>query len=90
MKQAVASERQGADVECDRACVSLSASSASSKNKFVHLALQRTLSLALEQHGAGALQNSLSYGLDITIVGDNDFYSQRAQVCCLASRRFHF
>jgi len=22
----------------------------------------------------------LSYGLDITIVGDNDFYSQRAQV----------
>ncbi|EPS94393.1 hypothetical protein FOMPIDRAFT_62407, partial [Fomitopsis schrenkii] len=70
----------GADVECDRACVSLSASSASSKNKFVHLALQRTLSLALEQHGAGALQNSLSYGLDITIVGDNDFYSQRAQL----------
>jgi len=54
--------------------------SSTSKNKFVHLALQRTLSLALEARGAGALQNSLSYGLDITIAGDNDFYSQRAQV----------
>ncbi|KAH9832217.1 ribosomal protein S5 domain 2-type protein [Rhodofomes roseus] len=52
----------------------------SSKNKFVHLALQRTLSLALEARGTGALQNSLGYGLDITIVGDNDFYSQRAQL----------
>ncbi|GBE81087.1 ribosomal protein S5 domain 2-type protein [Sparassis latifolia] len=51
-----------------------------SRNKFVHLALQRTLSLALEVLSAGALQNSLSYGIDITIVGDNDFYSQRAQL----------
>ncbi|KAI0930310.1 hypothetical protein AcW1_009039 [Taiwanofungus camphoratus] len=55
-------------------------STSSTKNKFVHLALQRTLSLALEARSAGALQNSLSYGLDITIVGDNDFYSQRAQL----------
>ncbi|KAH9920041.1 ribosomal protein S5 domain 2-type protein [Fomitopsis serialis] len=58
----------------------IASSTSSSKNKFVHLALQRTLSLALEARGAGALQNSLSYGLDITIAGDNDFYSQRAQL----------
>ncbi|KAH9948992.1 ribosomal protein S5 domain 2-type protein [Amylocystis lapponica] len=51
-----------------------------SSNKFVHLALQRTLTLALEAQSAGALQNRLSYGLDITIAGDNDFYSQRAQL----------
>ncbi|KAI0743895.1 Phosphomevalonate kinase [Daedaleopsis nitida] len=54
--------------------------SASTKNKFVHLALQRTLSLATELKSAGTLQNTLSHGLDITIVGDNDFYSQRAQL----------
>lgn len=69
----------------DRACVSPSASPAAAKNKFVQLALQRTLALALEARGAGALQNSLSYGLDVTIVGDNDFYSQRAQVRRIAS-----
>ncbi|KAI0356290.1 Phosphomevalonate kinase [Trametes cingulata] len=56
------------------------ATSASTKNKFVHLALQRTLTLAAELRSVGTLQNTLSYGLDITIVGDNDFYSQRAQL----------
>ena len=50
------------------------------KNKFVHLALHRTLTLAAEIKSAGTLQNTLGHGLDITIVGDNDFYSQRAQV----------
>ncbi|KAJ2983906.1 hypothetical protein NUW54_g10581 [Trametes sanguinea] len=54
--------------------------SATTKNKFVHLALQRTLSLAAELKSVGTLQNTLSYGLDIAIVGDNDFYSQRAQL----------
>ncbi|KAI0769610.1 Phosphomevalonate kinase [Trametes elegans] len=53
---------------------------AASKNKFVHLALQRTLALAAELKSVGTLQNTLEYGLDITIVGDNDFYSQRAQL----------
>ncbi|OCH85802.1 Phosphomevalonate kinase [Obba rivulosa] len=51
-----------------------------SANKFVHLALQRTLALAQEAVGTGSLQNSLAHGLDITIAGDNDFYSQRAQL----------
>ncbi|KAI1796392.1 phosphomevalonate kinase [Ganoderma leucocontextum] len=55
-------------------------SASATKNKFVHLALQRTLTLATERRSAGTLQNSLSHGLDITIVGDNDFYSQRAQL----------
>ncbi|EIW63108.1 Phosphomevalonate kinase [Trametes versicolor FP-101664 SS1] len=57
-----------------------SVNGASSQNKFVHLALQRTLTLAAELKSVGTLQNTLSYGLDITIVGDNDFYSQRAQL----------
>ncbi|KAI9066605.1 Phosphomevalonate kinase [Trametes sanguinea] len=56
------------------------ATSATTKNKFVHLALQRTLALAAELKSVGTLQNTLSCGLDITIVGDNDFYSQRAQL----------
>ena len=50
------------------------------KNKFVQLAIERTLSLALEMRGAQALRNSLSSDINITILGDNDFYSQRAQV----------
>ncbi|KAH9940511.1 Phosphomevalonate kinase [Epithele typhae] len=50
------------------------------KNKFVHLALQRTLALVVELKSAGTTQNALGHGLDITIVGDNDFYSQRAQL----------
>ncbi|CDO69242.1 hypothetical protein BN946_scf185042.g144 [Trametes cinnabarina] len=56
------------------------ATSATTKNKFVHLALQRTLALAAELKSVGTLQNTLSSGLDITIVGDNDFYSQRIQL----------
>lgn len=52
----------------------------SSKNKFVHLALQHTISLAVEIKGVDAIREALSKALDITIVGDNDFYSQRARV----------
>ena len=51
-----------------------------SKNKFVQLALERTLRLARERISHSALAAALSRGLDIRIVGDNDFYSQRAQV----------
>lgn len=54
----------------------------SSKNKFVHLALQKTLAVAVESKGLSAVQQGLSKanGLDIAIVGDNDFYSQGSQV----------
>ncbi|KAI9459088.1 Phosphomevalonate kinase [Russula earlei] len=53
---------------------------AASKNKFVHLALQKTLSLALEVNGPAELERSLGAGLHITIAGDNDFYSQQDQL----------
>lgn len=52
----------------------------SSKNKFVQLALEKTLQLAWETLSAQPLVAALASGADITIVGDNDFYSQRAQV----------
>lgn len=54
--------------------------SSTSKNKFVHLALQKTLALALEAKGKESLDDVLSTGLDIAILGGNDFYSQRAKV----------
>jgi phosphomevalonate kinase len=47
----------------------------------VQLALQRTLALVLELKGQAYVNDALSKGLDISIVGDNDFYSQRATVC---------
>ncbi|KIY50362.1 phosphomevalonate kinase [Fistulina hepatica ATCC 64428] len=51
-----------------------------SKNKFVHLALQKTITLAVEVKGASSVKDILSKGTDIAIVGGNDFYSQRAQL----------
>lgn len=50
-----------------------------SANKFVHLALQSTLVLAVQIIGLDAVRKGLSTPLDVTIVGDNDFYSQRAK-----------
>ncbi|KAF8658316.1 hypothetical protein AX16_002085 [Volvariella volvacea WC 439] len=50
------------------------------KNKFVHLALQTVISLASEVKTASHVQSILSRGIDIAIVGDNDFYSQRAKL----------
>lgn len=58
-----------------------------SKNKFVQLALERTLLLALEYQGAAHLRYTLK-SLEITILGDNDFYSQRAQVTARRSSLF--
>lgn len=54
-------------------------------NKFVYLALQHTIALAIESNGVDAVRERLAKGLDITVVGDNDFYSQRAMVCCITS-----
>ncbi|THH03565.1 hypothetical protein EW146_g10401 [Bondarzewia mesenterica] len=60
---------------------SLASSPSSSKNKFVELALKNSLSLILEMRGPAELDQAvLASGLDITIVGDNDFYSQQEQV----------
>ncbi|KAJ6625633.1 phosphomevalonate kinase [Mycena sp. CBHHK59/15] len=58
-----------------------------SKNKFVHLALQHILALACEMRGIDHVKSRLSEGLDICIVGDNDFYSQRAQLASLGLPR---
>lgn len=55
----------------------------------MHLALQHTIALAVEVKGLAAVQQALSRPLDITIVGDNDFYSQRAKVCVIL-RSDHF
>lgn len=50
------------------------------KNKFVQLALEKTIRLAVELKEKTIIQEVLSHGIDIAIVGDNDFYSQRATV----------
>ncbi|KAG6874475.1 hypothetical protein C0995_010385 [Termitomyces sp. Mi166 len=54
-----------------------------SKNKFVYLALQITLMLVAEISGITSANTTLSKGLDIAIVGDNDFYSQREKLTSL-------
>ncbi|KXN90598.1 putative phosphomevalonate kinase [Leucoagaricus sp. SymC.cos] len=58
-----------------------------SKNKFVHLAIEKTIKLGIELRGASAIQEAVSRGLDIAIVGDNDFYSQRATLASLGLPR---
>ncbi|KAJ7084399.1 phosphomevalonate kinase [Mycena belliarum] len=58
-----------------------------SKNKFVHLALRSILSLACEMKGIAHVRSRLSAGIDVCIVGDNDFYSQRAQLAALGLPR---
>lgn len=55
-------------------------SPSASKNKFVELALKHTLALVLDLRSPAEIEAALSSGLDITIVGDNDFYSQQEQV----------
>ncbi|EFI28147.1 phosphomevalonate kinase [Coprinopsis cinerea okayama7 len=56
------------------------ASTNTSSNKFVHLALQKTIALAMESKGSVAINSALANGLDVAILGDNDFYSQRAKL----------
>ncbi|KAF5393505.1 hypothetical protein D9757_000591 [Collybiopsis confluens] len=56
---------------------------AAGTNKFVQLALQHTVSFAFKTRGIEATDQILANGLDIVIVGDNDFYSQRAQLSAL-------
>ncbi|TEB38374.1 phosphomevalonate kinase [Coprinellus micaceus] len=51
-----------------------------SKNKFVHLALHKSIVVAVESKGAESVKATLKSGLDIAIAGDNDFYSQRAKL----------
>ncbi|KAF9452402.1 Phosphomevalonate kinase [Macrolepiota fuliginosa MF-IS2] len=53
------------------------------KNKFVQLAIEKAIKLGIELRGAAAIQQSVSHGVDIAIVGANDFYSQRATLTSL-------
>ncbi|KAL9711867.1 phosphomevalonate kinase [Leucoagaricus gongylophorus] len=53
------------------------------KNKLVQLAIEKTIKLGIELKGATAIQESVLEGLDIAIVGDNDFYSQHATIASL-------
>ena len=46
----------------------------------MHIALQSTLQLVLEKVATETVRSSLGAGLDVEIVGDNDFYSQRKQL----------
>ncbi|EIW83214.1 Phosphomevalonate kinase [Coniophora puteana RWD-64-598 SS2] len=77
------------DVGFEGGLVSVEPSSGSaSKNKFVHLALLHTLKLIAEiRESKGAatepLAAALTSGIDIAIVGDNDFYSQREKLSSL-------
>ncbi|KAG8721635.1 phosphomevalonate kinase [Ceratobasidium sp. 394] len=51
-----------------------------SKNSFVQIALEGTLAVALEIRGSDAFLSRLGSGLDIYVLGANDFYSQRASL----------
>ncbi|PFH51483.1 hypothetical protein AMATHDRAFT_142322 [Amanita thiersii Skay4041] len=54
-----------------------------SPNKFIYFALQHSLALAIETNGVAVIKEALSTGLDIAILGDNDFYSQRTKMAQL-------
>lgn len=54
-------------------------------NSFVHLALKNTLVLAVALKGTGVTDALLTTGLQIHILGDNDFYSQRITVRSMES-----
>lgn len=58
----------------------ISISTTESQNKFVETCLKFSLDVICERIGSKALNEKLAQGIEITIVGDNDFYSQRAQV----------
>lgn len=50
------------------------------KNKFVRIAVEKTLKVAEELVGKEKVAEGIKGGWDIVILGDNDFYSQRKQV----------
>lgn len=50
------------------------------KNKFVRIAVDKTLKVAQELLGKDKVVQGLLGGWDVVILGDNDFYSQRKQV----------
>ena len=59
--------------------------STTNANKFVHLALENTLTLVTALKGPGVTNVLLNTGLQIHILGHNDFYSQRITVRSMGS-----
>ncbi|KAI7908196.1 ribosomal protein S5 domain 2-type protein [Cokeromyces recurvatus] len=51
-----------------------------SQNKFVETCLKFTLKVIFEKIGSDLLNQLLANGIEVVIVGDNDFYSQRAEL----------
>ncbi|KAI8086227.1 ribosomal protein S5 domain 2-type protein [Halteromyces radiatus] len=56
------------------------ASETDSPNKFVQTCLQFTLTIILQLIGSNQFNNIVNKGMDISIIGDNDFYSQREEL----------
>jgi mevalonate kinase len=50
------------------------------KNKFVRIAVEKSLKVAEERVGRDKIAGVIAQGMEIVILGDNDFYSQRKQV----------
>ncbi|CUA66898.1 phosphomevalonate kinase [Rhizoctonia solani] len=50
------------------------------KNRFVQTALEGTLAIVLAIQGKDSLLSSLGQGLEIHVLADNDFYSQRTSL----------
>ncbi|WFD00439.1 phosphomevalonate kinase [Malassezia yamatoensis] len=57
----------------------IAANEATSRNPFVALSLLYALQLGIEKLGPEQLRQKLGAGLEITIVGDNDYYSHRVE-----------
>ncbi|WFD44504.1 phosphomevalonate kinase [Malassezia psittaci] len=57
----------------------IAAGDATSRNPFVALSLLYALQLGIEKLGPRQLRQKLGAGLEITIVGDNDYYSHRVE-----------
>lgn len=71
------------DLDIESGALSLSSESASSpyagRSPFLCLALVYSLALAYQRVPLPALRAKLAQGLEITVVADNDFYSQKAE-----------
>ena len=67
-------------VELDSGYVAEKVVGGGGKNKFVRIAVEKTLKVAEELVGKAKVREAIKGGLETVIVGDNDFYSQRKQV----------
>ncbi|KAI8992041.1 Phosphomevalonate kinase [Mycotypha africana] len=64
----------------DKEKVNFQSITTESRNKFVETCLCFTLNIIAAKTGLEQFNSFLNNGIEVTIVGDNDFYSQRAQL----------